>query len=128
MSCYCRWYYTQVGLVNLYDAHKRQSQNLFSGMHCRLSVTMAYINNPDIFIRDEPTFGLDLVFQRQVGVAIFIGYLENNVVLGVFVNVIHYSLFLSLSSFSVCWYNVGGDRESEARSYRHPHHPCNGRG
>ena len=88
--------------MNLYDAHKRLSQNLFSGMRCRLSVAMACINNLDIFFLDEPTFGLDLVFQRQMGVAIFIGYLENNVALGVLVDIIHYSLFLFLPLLSLC--------------------------
>ena len=69
-------------------------------MHCRLSVAMACIGNLDIFILDEPTIGLDLVSRRQVGVAIFIGYRENYVVLGVLVDVICYSLSLSL--FFLC--------------------------
>ena len=87
---------------------------------------MVCICNPDIFILDKPIVGLDLVSQRQVAVAIFIGYLENNVALGVLVDVIHYSLSLSLSLFFLCvLVGVGGDRESEVM---HPHHPCNRRG
>ena len=85
------------------------------GMCCQLSVAKACIGNSDILILDEPTTGLDLVFLRQVGVAIFIGYRKNYFALGMLVNVICYSLSLSL--FFLCvLVGVGGDRESEARS------------
>ena len=58
---------------------------------------MACFGNPDILIVDKPTVGLDLVCRRQVGVAFFIGYVMNSVALGMLVDVIHYSLSLSLS-------------------------------
>ena len=95
--------YTQVGSVNLYDARKRESLNLSGGMCRRLLIAMACIGNPDILILNEPTSGLNPVSQKEVGVAIFIGYRENHVTFGVLVDVICYSLFPSPSSFSVCW-------------------------
>ena len=116
MLCYCRWFHTQLGSVNLYDASKSQSQNLSWGMLCRLSVAMACISNPDILILNEPATGLSLASWRQVDVAIFIGSLENNVAFGVLVDVIRYSLSLSFFLFFLCvLVDVGGDRVSEAR-------------
>ena len=99
--------------MNLYDARKRQSRNLFGGMRCQLLVAMACIGNPDILILDEPTTALNPVSQKKVGVAIFIDYWQNYVALRVLVGVIHYCLSL----FFLCvLVGVGGDRESEARS------------
>ena len=78
-----------------------------------LSVAMACIGNPDILILDEPTTGLNPVCRRQVGVAIFTGYRENNVTFVVLVDV---HCILSLSPSSLCvLVGVGGDRESEGR-------------
>ena len=101
--------------VNLYDARKRQSRNHSRGMRCWLLVAMACIGNPDILILDEPTTGLDPVSRRQVGVAVFVGFQENNVTFGVLVNVFPLSHSLSLFFLGVL-IGVGGDRESEARS------------
>ena len=65
--------------MNLYDACKRQSQNLSGRMCCQLSVAMACIGNQDILILDEPTTGLNLISWSQVGMAFFIGYWKNYV-------------------------------------------------
>ena len=98
MLCYCRWFHTQMGSVNLYNARKRQSQNLFKGMCRQVSVAMACIGIPDILILNETTTGLNPISRRQVGVANFIGYLDNNVALGVLMDVFHLSLSLPLLS------------------------------
>ena len=100
MLCYCRWFHTQVGSVNLYDARKRQSKNLSAGILCRLSVVIACIGNADILILDKTTTKLDPVSRRHVGVAIFLGFSENNVAFGVLT--VMYFIFLSLPLLSLC--------------------------
>ena len=104
--------------LNLYDARKRQSRNLFGGMRHRLSVAMACVGNPNIVILNKPTTRLDPVSQRQVGVALFIGYQGNHVAIRVLVDVIRYFLSFSLFFTACVLVGVGGDKVNQGNRYK----------
>ena len=125
--------------MNLYDASKRQIQN-FSRENALLAVGSYSMLRQSGHPHCQSTYHeTQSSFPGQVNMAIFIGYRKNYVAFGVLVDVICYSLSVSvcvyfcvsvsislavsrslsffLSPCSLCvLVGVGGDRDSEART------------